>query len=73
MELHSSDPREYVYTKKQLENAQTHDDLWNAAQLQLVEEGKMHGFLRMYWAKKVRFCVQDVKSSRSRLIRYESI
>ena len=31
----------------------THDDLWNAAQLQLVREGGMHGFLRMYWAKKV--------------------
>ena len=31
----------------------THDDLWNAAQLQLVTEGKLHGFLRMYWAKKV--------------------
>ena len=31
----------------------THDDLWNASQLQLVEEGKLHGFLRMYWAKKV--------------------
>ena len=31
----------------------THDDLWNASQLQLVREGKLHGFLRMYWAKKV--------------------
>ena len=29
------------------------DDLWNASQLQLVQEGKLHGFLRMYWAKKV--------------------
>lgn len=32
---------------------ETHDDLWNSAQLQLVSEGKMHGFLRMYWCKKI--------------------
>ena len=50
---HRKDKREYVYTRKQLEQAKTHDDLWNASQLQLVREGKLHGFLRMYWAKKV--------------------
>ena len=50
---HRKDVRDYVYTRQQLERARTHDDLWNAAQLQLVHEGKMHGFLRMYWAKKV--------------------
>lgn len=50
---HKKDKREYIYTRKELEEARTHDDLWNAAQLQLVREGKMHGFLRMYWAKKV--------------------
>jgi len=53
LQLHSTDKREYVYTWKVLETGMTHDDLWNAAQLQLVREGKMHGFLRMYWAKKV--------------------
>ncbi|MCK7494581.1 MAG: hypothetical protein MZW92_28000 [Comamonadaceae bacterium] len=31
----------------------THDDLWNAAQLEMVQRGKMHGYLRMYWAKKI--------------------
>jgi len=51
--LHSSDPREHVYSALELEQGDTHDDLWNAAQLQLTVEGKMHGFLRMYWAKKV--------------------
>ncbi|KAL9958302.1 hypothetical protein ACROYT_G035302 [Oculina patagonica] len=50
---HAQDKREYLYTREQLENGDTHDDLWNAAQLQLVNEGKMHGFLRMYWAKKI--------------------
>uniref|UniRef100_A0A671KMA5 Deoxyribodipyrimidine photo-lyase n=1 Tax=Sinocyclocheilus anshuiensis TaxID=1608454 RepID=A0A671KMA5_9TELE len=50
---HAKDRRQYLYTKEQLENAKTHDQLWNAAQRQLVLEGKMHGFLRMYWAKKI--------------------
>nr|XP_042907496.1 deoxyribodipyrimidine photo-lyase isoform X1 [Parasteatoda tepidariorum]XP_042907539.1 deoxyribodipyrimidine photo-lyase isoform X2 [Parasteatoda tepidariorum] len=50
---HSKDKREYIYTKEQFENAKTHDLLWNAAQRQLKKEGKMHGFLRMYWAKKI--------------------
>ena len=38
---------------EELEKGLTHDDLWNAAQIQLVKEGKTHGFLRMYWAKKI--------------------
>jgi deoxyribodipyrimidine photo-lyase len=42
-----------VYSYLQLEQAKTHDALWNAAQRQMVAEGKMHGFLRMYWAKKI--------------------
>uniref|UniRef100_A0A7S2PXV1 Deoxyribodipyrimidine photo-lyase n=1 Tax=Zooxanthella nutricula TaxID=1333877 RepID=A0A7S2PXV1_9DINO len=50
---HAGDKREFVYTPEQLEAGKTHDDLWNASQLQLVREGKMHGFLRMYWAKKI--------------------
>ena len=50
---HRYDEREYVYSPKQFEEAETHDELWNAAQIQMIEEGKMHGFLRMYWAKKI--------------------
>lgn len=53
IELHASDPREYVYSLDQFENAQTHDPAWNAAQMQLRKTGKMHGYMRMYWAKKV--------------------
>merc|ERR1711871_790145 len=53
LELHSADAREYVYSEAELEAAQTHDDLLNAAQLQLTSEAKLHGFLRMYWAKKI--------------------
>lgn len=50
---HKKDKRTYVYSVKELEDAKTHDDLWNSAQVQLRKEGKMHGFLRMYWAKKI--------------------
>jgi len=51
--LHERDPREYIYTLEEFMNGETHDDLWNAAQMQVVQTGKMHGFLRMYWAKKI--------------------
>jgi deoxyribodipyrimidine photo-lyase len=50
---HAADKRPYVYTERQLENAETHDPLWNAAQRQMVVTGWMHGYVRMYWAKKI--------------------
>lgn len=50
---HRKDKREYLYSVAEFEGAKTHDELWNSAQIQLVKEGKMHGFLRMYWAKKI--------------------
>ncbi|XP_048094595.1 LOW QUALITY PROTEIN: CPD photolyase [Alosa alosa] len=50
---HAKDKRTHVYTREQLEQAKTHDKLWNAAQTQVLTEGKMHGFMRMYWAKKI--------------------
>jgi deoxyribodipyrimidine photo-lyase len=50
---HRDDKREFVYKLEDFENASTHDDLWNAAQMEMVREGKMHGFMRMYWAKKI--------------------
>lgn len=39
--------------REQLEAGKTHDELWNASQLEMVHRGKMHGFMRMYWAKKI--------------------
>jgi deoxyribodipyrimidine photo-lyase len=51
--LHSTDMREFTYTREQWEHAQTHDLSWNAAQNQLRKTGKMHGYMRMYWAKKM--------------------
>jgi deoxyribodipyrimidine photo-lyase len=50
---HRRDPREWVYSLRALEQAETHDPLWNAAQRQMVESGWMHGYVRMYWAKKI--------------------
>jgi deoxyribodipyrimidine photo-lyase len=53
LKKHLGDKRQYVYTMEQFEFAKTHDPLWNAAQIQMVKEGKMHGFFRMYWGKKI--------------------
>lgn len=50
---HATDPRPVLYNEKQLENANTHDPLWNAAQTQMVEQGWMHNYMRMYWGKKI--------------------
>jgi deoxyribodipyrimidine photo-lyase len=50
---HARDPRPHVYDLAALEAADTHDPLWNAAQRQLVREGRLHNYLRMLWAKKV--------------------
>ena len=47
LELHAGDEREHLYSWKELEKGMSHDDLWNAAQLQLVREGGMHGFVSM--------------------------
>ncbi len=38
---------------QELEEARTHDPLWNAAQTQLVREGWFHNYLRMLWGKKI--------------------
>ena len=51
----------------------THDDLWNASQLQLVQEGKLHGFLRMYWAKKVLEWTDSAETALKEAQRFVSI
>jgi deoxyribodipyrimidine photo-lyase len=50
---HASDPRAYVYSLEEFEAARTHDELWNAAQRQLLQEGRIHNYLRMLWGKKI--------------------
>lgn len=50
---HAGDPREYLYTRDELERAATHDPYWNAAQKEMARTGKMQGYMRMYWGKKI--------------------
>jgi len=50
---HACDERTYVYTLEEFERAKTHDPLWNAAQTQLLREGRIHNYLRMLWGKKI--------------------
>ena len=53
LDKHRKDPRSYIYSLEQFENGETHDDLWNAAQMEMVKRGKINGYMRMYWAKKI--------------------
>ena len=53
LQKHAQDKRPFIYTKEQFEKAQTHDQIWNAAQNEMVQTGKMHGYMRMYWGKKI--------------------
>ncbi|MGM0413807.1 MAG: deoxyribodipyrimidine photo-lyase [Bacillota bacterium] len=53
LEIHAVDPREYIYSKSEFENAETHDYYWNTAQLELIYTGKIHNYMRMYWGKKI--------------------
>jgi deoxyribodipyrimidine photo-lyase len=50
---HMRDKREHLYKYSEFESGRTHDRLWNAAQMQMVHTGKMHGYMRMYWCKKI--------------------
>ncbi len=50
---HAGDPRPYLYTAAQLEDGATHDAVWNAAQEEMTITGRMHNYMRMYWAKKI--------------------
>ena len=53
LKQHERDPRPYLYSLEDFENARTHDPLWNAAQIQLLREGGLHNYLRMLWGKKI--------------------
>ncbi len=53
LSAHAHDRRPVAYSRQQLEQAETHDELWNAAQCQMLHTGWMHNYMRMYWAKKI--------------------
>ena len=63
LEEHISDEREHLYTEEQFEGAQTHDELWNAAQTELVNHGSIHNYLRMLWGKKIIEWTPDPKTA----------
>ncbi len=53
LQQHARDERDHLYTLEEFECSKTHDPLWNAAQVQLVREGRIHNYLRMLWGKKI--------------------
>lgn len=53
LEFHRRDRRESVYSLEEFETARTHDPYWNAAQKEMTLTAKMHGYMRMYWGKKI--------------------
>lgn len=63
LEEHVSDERDYLYTEEEFEAAQTHDELWNAAQTELVNNGSIHNYLRMLWGKKIIEWTPDPKTA----------
>lgn len=65
---HRDDPRKWVYSYEELATSQTHDELWNAAQTQLREEGMIHNYLRMLWGKKVIEWTPDPETALQYLI-----
>ncbi len=60
---HAGDRRPFLYTARQFEAAETHDPLWNAAQREMVLTGRMHSYLRMYWAKKILEWTPDAETA----------
>lgn len=63
LEDHARDSRLWIYEREEFEKGTTHDDLWNAAQHQLVNQGKIHGYMRMYWAKKILEWSPDARTA----------
>ena len=63
LDEHRNDRRQYIYALEELESAQTHEPLWNACQIDLVQSGKLHGYLRMYWAKKILEWTRDPETA----------
>jgi len=68
MDQHRNDNREWIYSYEELEQSNTHDDIWNAAQTQLRDEGIIHNYLRMLWGKKVIEWTPDYETALQYLI-----
>lgn len=70
---HRDDPREYIYSFEEFEQAQTHDEIWNAAQRQLVSEGIIHNYLRMLWGKKILEWTPDPETALEYMIELNNL
>lgn len=68
LSVHGDDPRDELYSDDELDRAQTGDEVWNAAQRQLVREGRIHNYLRMLWGKKVFAWSKTPEIAKNRLI-----
>ena len=68
LEEHSKDEREHIYSFDELENSKTHDEIWNAAQKQLKEEGIIQNYLRMLWGKKILEWTEHPKTALNYMI-----
>jgi len=69
LESHRNDRREVLYTYDELERAATHDPYWNAAQREMIITGRMHGYMRMYWGKKILEWSPDPEEAFNRALR----
>jgi deoxyribodipyrimidine photo-lyase len=68
LEKHRADARERTYSRSELAASETYDELWNAAQRELVRTGTMHNYLRMLWGKKVLEWTERPETALERLI-----
>jgi deoxyribodipyrimidine photo-lyase len=68
MAVHRKDRRDAVYSREQFEHGATHDDLWNATEKELLVRGKIHGYYRMYWGKKIIEWSADYESALATMI-----
>ena len=65
---HAADTRPYLYSLNDMENFRTHDSCWNAAQKEMVITGKMHGYMRMYWGKKIMEWSPSPEEAHARMV-----
>lgn len=68
LKKHEIDKREYIYSLKELEFSNTHDIVWNECQRMVRDDGYLHGYLRMYWAKQVLLWSHNAQEAIDKLI-----
>ncbi|MEM2907320.1 MAG: deoxyribodipyrimidine photo-lyase [Candidatus Odinarchaeota archaeon] len=66
--IHERDLRPYIYSLEDLEKGRTHDQLWNACQIEMVKTGKMHSYMRMYWCKKIIEWSETIEEAYNRAV-----